>query len=132
MLSLAQARRMIDAAIVEAENLGAKMNVAVVDAGGNLIAHVRMDGAFIGSIGVSIDKAWTSAAFKHTTADLQEICVPGGPAYGLQLSNGARVMTFGGGLPVRRDGEVIGGIGVSGGSVEQDVVVAQAGLAALA
>ena len=109
MPSLADARRMIDAAIAESERIGAKMNIAVVDAGGNLVAHVRMDGAFIGSIGVSIDKAWTSAAFKHATADLQEICVPGGPAYGLQLSNQGRVMTFGGGLPIRREGEVVGG-----------------------
>lgn len=131
MLTLSDARRLIDAALAKSEEIGAKMNIAVVDAGGNLIAHVRMDGAFLGSVGVSIDKAWTSAAFKHATSDLQEICVPGAPAYGLQLSNGGRVMTFGGGLPLRRSGEVVGGIGVSGGSTEQDVIVAEAGRAAL-
>lgn len=130
-LQLTEARRMIDAAIAEAERLGTAMNVAVVDPGGNLIAHVRMDGAYFGSIGVSIDKAWTAAAFHCPTDALAELTKPGGDAWGLAQSNASRVMVFGGGLPVRRDGVLVGAIGASGGSVEQDVAVARAGLAAL-
>ena len=130
-LTLAQARTMIDAALVEAERLGTKMNVAVGDPGGNLIAHVRMDGSFFGSVGISIDKAWSSAAFRMPTSHLQGISKPDGPAWGFAHNNGGRAMVFPGGLPVFHDGELIGAIGASGGSVEEDVAVAQAGVDAL-
>lgn len=130
-LTLDEARRVIDAAIARAEAISAPMNIAVADAGGNLVAHVRMDGAFFGSVAVSIDKAWTSAAFQCPTAALGELTKPDGGAWGLAQSNAGRVMVFGGGLPLVRDGAQVGAIGVSGGSVEQDVEVAQAGVAAL-
>jgi uncharacterized protein GlcG (DUF336 family) len=131
MLTLAEARTMIDAAVTEAERIGARMNIAVADAGGNLIAHVRMDGAFFGSVAVSIDKAWTSAAFQMPSGDLGNITKPGDPAWGLAQSNAGRVMVFPGGLPVIRSGALVGAIGVSGGGVDEDVRVARAGVDAL-
>lgn len=130
-LTLAEAQRVIAACLAKSEEIGARMNIAVVDRGGNLIAHVRMDGAFFGSVNVSIDKAWSAAAFRMPTADLQAISKPDGPAWGFANNNGGRVMVFGGGFPVFRDGDVVGAIGVSGGSVEQDEAVAEAGLKAL-
>lgn len=131
MLKLADARRLIAAAEARAAEIGQPMNIAVVDAGGNLIAHVRMDGAWIGSVDISINKAFTSRAFDISTRDLGENSQPGGQFYGIHASNGGRIMIFAGGLPLRRDGEVIGAIGVSGGSGEQDQSVAEAGAAAL-
>lgn len=131
MLKLADARKLIAAAEAKAAEIGQPMNIAVVDAGGNLIAHVRMDGAWIGSIDISVNKAFTSRAFDISTKDLGENSQPGGQFYGIHASNGGRIMIFAGGLPLRRDGEVIGAIGVSGGSGEQDQAVAEAGAGAL-
>ena len=106
------------------------MNIAVVDAGGNLVAHVRMDGAWIGSINISINKAYTSRAFDISTKDLGENSQPGQQFYGIHVSNQGRIMIFAGGIPLKRDGAVVGAIGVSGGSGEQDHAVAEAGAAA--
>lgn len=131
MLTLSMARTMIDAALAKSEALGARMNIAVVEAGGNLIAHVRMDDAFFGSVAISIDKAWTAAAFRMPSGDLGAITKPGDPAWGLAQSNDQRVMVFPGGLPLFRDGVLLGAIGASGGSVEEDVAVARAGLDAV-
>ncbi|GIG98928.1 GlcG/HbpS family heme-binding protein [Plantactinospora mayteni] len=130
-LTLADARQIIAAAEARANEIGQPQNIAVVDAGGNLVAHVRMDGAWIGSIDVSINKAWTARAFEIPTVDLGAFSQPGTQFYGIQVSNHGRVMIFAGGLPLRRDGRVVGGIGVSGGTGEQDQTVAEAGAAAL-
>jgi uncharacterized protein GlcG (DUF336 family) len=127
MVTLADARRVIAAAEKKAHELQQPMNIAVVDAGGNLISHVRMDGAWIGSIDISINKAFTSRAFDITTKDLAQHSQSGGQFFGIHVSNHGRVMIFAGGIPLKRDGKVVGAIGVSGGSGEQDHAVAEAG-----
>jgi len=105
------------------------MNIAVVDEGANLIAHVRMDGAWIGSIDISINKAYTSRAFDIATKNLAEHSQSGGQFFGIHVSNSGRIMIFAGGVPLKQDGRVVGAIGVSGGSGEQDHAVAEAGAA---
>lgn len=107
--------------------VGQPMNIAVVDEGGNLVSHVRMDGAWIGSIDISINKAFTARAFDVSTAELSKNSQPGQQFYGIQNSNDGRIMIFAGGVPLRRNGVVIGAIGVSGGSGSQDQAVADAG-----
>lgn len=130
MITLADARRIIEAAEKKATETGQPMNIAVADAGGNLVAHVRMDNAWLGSIDISIKKAWTSRAFDITTKDLADNSQSGNQFFGIHASNNGRVMIFAGGIPLRKDGEVFGAIGVSGGSGEQDHAVAEAGAAA--
>lgn len=127
MVSLDDARRVIAAAEKKAQEIGQPMNIAVVDAGGNLVSHVRMDGAWIGSINISINKAFTARAFNIATKQLADLAKPGGEFYGIHVSNRGRVMIFAGGIPLKRDGKVVGGIGVSGGSGDQDQAVAEAG-----
>ena len=130
MITLNDARRIIDAAEKKAAEIGQPMNIAVADAGANLIAHVRMDGAWIGSIDISIKKAFTSRAFDISTKDLADNSQPGQQFFGIHASNNGRVMIFAGGIPITKDGMVVGAIGVSGGSGEQDHLVAEAGVAA--
>lgn len=130
MMTLAAARRVIEAAERKALDVAQPMNIAVVDAGGNLVAHVRMDGALIGSVAISIDKAWTARAFNLATKDIAEHTQSGGQFFGLHTSNGGRVMIFAGGVPIRQQGEIVGAIGVSSGTAEQDQAVAEAGAAA--
>jgi uncharacterized protein GlcG (DUF336 family) len=132
MITLKDARKIIAAAEGKAAEIGQPMNIAVADAGGNLIAHVRMDGAWLGSIDISIKKAYTSRAFDISTKDLAEHSQSGGQFFGIHASNDGRIMIFAGGIPLKRDGKVIGAIGVSGGSGEQDHAVAEAGAAAFA
>src|SRR5215469_1442236 len=127
MINLETARKVIGAAEKKAAEIGQPMNIAVVDAGGNLVAHVRMDGAWIGSIDISIKKAFTSRAFDIATQDLAPLAQPGGPFFGINASNDGRVMIFAGGVPLKREGTVVGAVGVSGGSGEQDQAVAEAG-----
>src|SRR5688500_8621051 len=129
-VSLEDARRVISAAERKAAELGQPMNIAVVDAGGNLVSHVRMDGAWLGSIDISIKKAFTSRAFDIATKDLAAHAQSGGQFFGIHVSNDGRIMIFAGGIPLTRDGKVVGAIGVSGGSGEQDHAVAEAGAAA--
>jgi len=129
MITLNDARRVIAAAEDKARTIGQPMNIAVVDAGGNLVGHVRMDGAWIGSIDISINKAFTARAFDISTAQLGENSQPGQQFFGIHASNHGRVMIFAGGVPLRRDGSIIGAIGVSGGSGSQDDAVATAGAA---
>jgi uncharacterized protein GlcG (DUF336 family) len=131
MVRLADAQRVIAAAQKKATEIGQPMNIAVADGGGNLVAHVRMDDAWLGSIDISISKAFTSRAFDISTKDLATESQPGKQFYGIHASNGGRVMIFAGGIPLRRDGKVVGAIGVSGGSGDQDHAVAEAGAAAL-
>ncbi|MEQ1652603.1 MAG: heme-binding protein [Hyphomicrobium sp.] len=131
MLKLADARRIIAAAEKEAAKIGQPMNIAVVDEGANLIAHVRMDNAWIGSIDISINKAFTSRAFNISTKELAENSQPGDQFFGIHASNHDRVMIFAGGIPLKdKTGTVIGAIGVSGGGGAQDHQVAEAGAAA--
>ncbi|WP_104168596.1 heme-binding protein [Arthrobacter sp. SX1312] len=125
-----EARIVIDAAAAKATEIGQPMDIAVVDAGGNLKAHVRMDGANIGSITIAINKAYTAIAFQCETGDLQEVTRPDGPIYGLNDAHGGRLVVFPGGIPLVRDGSIIGAIGVSTGTIEQDQEVASAGAAA--
>ncbi len=129
MVTLEDARRVISAAEKKALEIGQPMNIAVVDAGGNLVAHVRMDGAWIGSIDISIKKAYTSRAFDLATKDLAEHSQSGGQFFGIHASNNGQIMIFAGGIPLKSEGQVVGAIGVSGGSGEQDQAVAEAGAA---
>ncbi|MDB6041903.1 MAG: hypothetical protein JWM63_454 [Gammaproteobacteria bacterium] len=127
MVTLEDARKIISAAEKKAGELGQPMNIAVADTGGNLVAHVRMDGAWLGSIDISINKAFTARAFDISTRDLAKFSQPGGQFYGIHASNHGRVMIFAGGVPVKRAGKVVGAVGVSGGTGEQDQAVAEAG-----
>ena len=128
-LNLADARRVIAAGERKAEELGIPYNIAVVDAGGALIAHARMDGAWLGSVSIAIDKAWTARAFDRATEEFARYAHSGQPAFGIHTTNSSRVVIFGGGIPIKVDGVVIGAVGASGGSVDEDVVVARAAVA---
>jgi uncharacterized protein GlcG (DUF336 family) len=129
MVTLEDARRVIAGAERKAAEIGQPMNIAVADSGGNLVAHVRMDGAWIGSIDISINKAYTSRAFDIETKDLATHSQPGEQFFGIHVSNHGRIMIFAGGIPLKRDGRVVGAVGVSGGSGDQDQAVAEAGAA---
>lgn len=130
-LTLADARRVIAAAEQKALEVGRPENIAVVDDGAHLVAHIRMDGAWRGSVDISINKAFTARAFDISTQDLAQNAQPGEPFYGIQVSNRGRVMVFAGGVLLERDGRIIGAIGVSGGTGDQDEAVAEAGAARL-
>lgn len=127
-VSLDEARRIIGAAEAKAREIGSPSNIAVVDAGGNLVAHIRMDGAWIGSIDIAINKAFTARMFDIATKDLAQMAQPGAPFYGIQHSNQGRIMVFAGGMPVLRGSQVVGAVGVSGGTGDQDQAVAEAAL----
>lgn len=129
-LSKETALRMISAAEEKANELGVPMVIAVVDRGGNLIAQVRQDDALLASIDLALNKAYTAVAVKVSTETLGELAQPGQSLYGIQTDKNGRFVIFGGGLPVTHDDVIIGGIGVSGGSVEQDIACADAGLSA--
>ena len=130
-ISLDQAQEVLAAAIAAAEEQGILMDVAVVDAGGNLKTFARMDGAWLGSIDIAAAKARTARYFDLPTEALGELSQPGGPLYGIEVSNGG-LITFPGGLPLKSpDGVIIGAIGVSGSTVENDHAVAAAGASAL-
>lgn len=128
-LSLADARRIITAGETKADELGQPSNIAVVDAGGNLVAHIRMDGAWLGSVNISIDKAYTARAFDLSTAELAADAQPGEQFFGIHTSNRGRVMIFAGGVPISVNGAIVGAVGVSGGSGDQDQAVAEAAAA---
>jgi uncharacterized protein GlcG (DUF336 family) len=128
---LERAKRIISAAETKAREIGQPMNIAVVDEGGNLVSFARMDGAWLGSIDIAINKAFTSRAFDIATKDLSKLSQPGEDFFGIHVSNHGRIMIFAGGVPLKHEGKVIGAIGVSGGSGKQDQTVAEAGAAAL-
>jgi uncharacterized protein GlcG (DUF336 family) len=131
-LDLADARRIIAAGERKATEIGVPYNIAVADAGGGLVAHVRMDGAWLGSVDIAIDKAWTARAFDLSTEDLAGMTQSGQQGFGLNTTNNSRVVIFGGGIPIKHKGVVIGAVGASGGSVAQDVAVARAAAAGFA
>src|SRR5215471_21645610 len=108
MVTLKDARRVINAAEKKAQEIGQPMNIAVVDSGGNLVAHVRMDEAWIGSVDIAINKAWTARAFDISTKELAELSQSGDQFFGIHASNHGRVMIFAGGVPLKRGEEVIG------------------------
>lgn len=130
-ITLAQARAAVDAARAKSDELKVIMNIAVVDAGCNLKAFARMDGAWIGSIDISQKKARTARYFNMNTGAIGELSQPGGSLYNIEHSNGG-LITFPGGVPIHnKAGEIIGAIGVSGDAVENDHAVASAGAAAV-
>ena len=133
-LTLDDARKAIKAATDKAVEINTKMDIAVVDRGGNLVAFERMDGAWIGSIDIAIDKAWTANAFDMATHDLGKISQPveDNICFGIHTTNNTRVVIFGGGVPIVKNGEIVGGIGISGGYAQtEDHPVAEAGAAAI-
>ena len=131
MITLDEAQSIITAAQEKAREIGQPMNVAVVDDGTNLKAFARMEDAWLGSISIAIDKGFTAAAFEMPTQDLAEMTQSGQPLFGLNTTNNGRIVIFAGGIPLTRDGDVVGAIGVSGGTVDQDQEVAEAGVAAI-
>ena len=124
------AQRIIEAGIAKAKEIGQPMNIAVVDAGANLSSFVRMDGAWLGSIDIAINKAFTAKAFDISTLELGRNSQPGDQFFGIHVSNHARVMIFAGGIPIKMNGQIAGAVGVSGGNREQDQAVAEAAVAA--
>ena len=129
-VTLESAQAVVEAARQKADQIGVPMDIAVVDAGNNLTAFARMDGAWLGSIDIAQNKAYTARAFDMSTKDLAPLCQPNQPLFGINASNQGRLIIFAGGIPLTAGGEVVGAIGVSGGSVEQDQEVAEAGVAA--
>jgi uncharacterized protein GlcG (DUF336 family) len=126
-LTLEQAEKIVAAAKKKSVEIGTKMDIAVVDAGANLKAFVRQDGAWLGSIDISIKKAKTARFFDFNTGEIGKLSQPGGPLYAIEHSNGGLITFPGGVLLKNAGGEVVGAIGVSGSSVENDHIVAQAG-----
>jgi uncharacterized protein GlcG (DUF336 family) len=130
-LLLSDAKRMLEAGEAKARSIGIPYNIAVVDAGGALLAFTRQDGALIGSIDLAIGKAVTARLFDKRTSDLARMAQPGAPLFGIEQSNGGKVVIFGGGMPVTIDGAIVGAVGTSAGTVEQDIAVAEAAAAAV-
>ncbi|MBE7178128.1 MAG: heme-binding protein [Mucilaginibacter polytrichastri] len=129
-LTLEQAERISDAAKQKAQSIGVPMNIAIVDAGANLKSFHRMENAWLGSIDISIRKAKTARYFDMPTGEIGKLSQPGGALYQIEVSNGG-LISFPGGIPIKDgSGTIIGAIGVSGGSVDQDHEVASAGLEA--
>ncbi len=131
-VTLTDAKRMLSAAEAKAASLGIAYNIAIVDAGGHLVAFVRQDGALIGSIDLAIDKAMTARFFDKTTSELATLAQSGQPLFGIQESNAGKIVIFGGGVPIVSKGSIVGAVGTSAGTVVQDIEVAEAAIAALA
>jgi len=130
LVTLERAKVILEACETKAREMGIPVVIAVTDAGGNLVALHRMDDALLASIDIAINKAYTAVALKKETAELAGLASPGGSLYGLENCCGGRLVIFGGGIPLWQDQKVVGGIGVSGGSVEQDIAIARAGVLA--
>ena len=129
-VTLSAGQAVLEAAQAKATEIGVPMNIAVVDDGGNLVAFARMDDAWLGSIDIAQNKAYTARAFDMPTKDLAPLAQPGGSLYGIEASNHGRLIVFAGGIPLVSGSRVVGAIGVSGGTVEHDQEVAEAGVAA--
>ena len=130
-ITLEQAQKVVAASIAKAQQIDTKMDIAVVDAGGNLKAFVRMDDAWLGSIDIAIKKARTARFFNMDSGSIGQLSQPGGPLFNIEHSNGG-LITFPGGVPITNpEGQVVGAIGVSGSSVENDQTVAETGAAAI-
>lgn len=129
-VNLEAAKKIIAAAEEAAADIGVQMVITVLDDGGNLVASHRMDDAWLASIDIAQNKAWTAVALKMPTSNLEAATIPEAELYGLNTTNQGRIVIFGGGFPLEKDGKVTGAIGVSGSSVENDVKVAEAGVKA--
>ncbi|WP_264737637.1 GlcG/HbpS family heme-binding protein [Cytobacillus firmus] len=125
-ITLDLAKQIIAGAEEEAQRIGVSMVISVVDEGGNLIAVHRMDDAWLASIEIAQNKAWTSVALKMPSANLADATVPAAELYGLNTTNSGRLVVFGGGIPLVNDGKVVGAVGVSGSTVPHDIQVAEA------
>lgn len=129
-ITMEQAHKIVEASVKKSEEIGAKMDIAVVDSGANLKAFIRMDGAWLGSVDISIKKARTARFFDMPTGEIGKLSQPGGALYNIEHSNGG-LISFPGGLPVKDpEGNIIGAVGVSGSTVEDDHAVAEAGVKA--
>ncbi|TDN89289.1 uncharacterized protein GlcG (DUF336 family) [Salegentibacter sp. 24] len=123
-ITLSQAQKIISAAEKKSKELDVKMNIAVIDSGANLMAFARMDGAWLGSVDIAIKKAKTARYFDMNTGEIGKLAQPGGPLYNIEHSNDG-LITFPGGIPLKnKDGEIIGAVGISGSSVDNDHAVA--------
>lgn len=129
-ITLEKAYRVVMAAREKATEIGVLMNIALVDEGNNLLAFVRMPGAWLGSIDIAQGKAYSARAFDMPTEDLGKASQPGEPLFGIHASNHGKIIIFAGGIPLKEGERVVGAIGVSGGTVDQDQEVAEAGVAA--
>lgn len=129
-VTLERANAVVEAARQKAEQIGVAQNIAVVDEGNRLVAFARMDGAWIGSIDIAQSKAFTARAFDMETKTLGKAAQPGEPLFGIHASNHGKIIIFAGGIPLKDGDRVVGAIGVSGGTVEQDQECAEAGAAA--
>jgi uncharacterized protein GlcG (DUF336 family) len=125
-ITLETAKTLINTAEQKARQLGLAEDIAIVDDGGNLVAFHRMDEARIAGIDIAIHKAWTAVAMKMPTSNLATAAQPGQPTFGINTTNHGRIVILGGGIPLMRDGKIVGGIGVSGAASAQDIEVAQA------
>lgn len=120
------ARRAIDLAVAKARETGVPISVAVVDGGRNLTGFLRMDGALLGTIQVAQGKAYTARTVNMETEVLGPLVQPGGPLYGMDAAHNPPLLVFGGGIPIRVGGEIVGAVGISGGTVDQDISIAKA------
>lgn len=130
-ITLEAAKKMGVEALKKATEINVPVVFSVVDNGGNLLYLERMDKAFVTSIDIAINKAFTAWALKKGTNEISEDVLPGQSLYGLNITNNCRIITFGGGFPIVINGEIVGAVGVSGGTVEEDMSIAKAGLSAL-
>jgi len=130
-LTLQGARLILAAAARRAAAISVPMDIAVVDDAGHLLAFNRMDGAKLSSIDIAVSKAWTAACARRATHEYAEMAAPGRPAFGINIGNQGRFMIVGGGLPIFVDGRIVGGIGCSSGTTQQDRDAATAGIGAL-
>jgi len=127
-ITLKTAKLMAERSLAKAKEIEVPVVVTIVDAGGNPLLMERMDDAFVTSVDIANNKAFTSWALKCGTNEMSDVIQPGESLYGLNLTNDARIICFGGGFPIVMDNQVIGAIGVSGGSVEEDMTIAKAAL----
>lgn len=128
-LSLEDARVLVEGATQKSLEMGIPMCIAVADEAGDLIAFDRMNGGKISSISIAIDKAFTAAAARNPTHVYNQLCQPGQPTFGIHVTNNGHFCIIGGGLPVKVNGVVVGGVGISSGTALQDIEVAEAALA---
>jgi len=128
-LSIDEAQILIEGSIIKSNEIGVPMCIAVTDESGHLIRFDRMDGGKVSSISIAVDKALTGAVARRGTHVYNQLCVPGQPTFGIHVTNGGHFSVIGGGLPVTVDGEIVGGVGISSGTAEQDQVVAEAAVA---
>ncbi len=126
-MSLSLARRLVEKVKLKAKEMGVNAVVAVADAGGNVITVDCMDDAYIASLDIAMNKAFTSVSLKMSTYELSKLAAPGGSLYGIQFTNNGRIVIFGGGVPLKCGNNVVGGLGVSGGSAVQDTALGDYG-----